>query len=111
MFKKKIKHLLLILLNVQDQPFTVKNPKLDSNSALAKKRRAKGQQLPQLQVSTNTTWGKGPDGHSVCGGQGPDGLGVGNSQGPDGQGVGDGQRPDGQGVSVGLTVIRPRLIG
>jgi len=26
----------------QDQPFTVKNPKLDSNSALAKKRRAKG---------------------------------------------------------------------
>merc|ERR1739838_194724 len=25
----------------QDQPFTVKNPKLDSNSALAKKRRAK----------------------------------------------------------------------
>ena len=34
----------------QDQPFTVKNPKLDSNSALAKKRRAKGQPLPQLQV-------------------------------------------------------------
>lgn len=34
----------------QDQPFTVKNPKLDSNSALAKKRRAKGAQtLPQLQ--------------------------------------------------------------
>merc|ERR1719295_1093695 len=33
----------------QDQPFTVKNPKLDSNSALAKKRRAKGQPLPQLQ--------------------------------------------------------------
>jgi len=34
----------------QDQPFTVKNPKLDSNSALAKKRRAKGgQALPQLQ--------------------------------------------------------------
>lgn len=31
----------------QDQPFTVKNPKLDSNSALAKKRRAKA--LPQLQ--------------------------------------------------------------
>merc|ERR1719429_537598 len=33
----------------QDQPFTVKNPKLDSNSALAKKRRAKGGPLPQLQ--------------------------------------------------------------
>ena len=38
----------------QDQPFTVKNPKLDSNSALAKKRRAKGQPLPQLQVMTMT---------------------------------------------------------
>ena len=29
------------IAGVQDQPFTVKNPKLDSNSALAKKRRAK----------------------------------------------------------------------
>jgi len=35
--------------HTQDQPFTVKNPKLDSNSALAKKRRAKGGPLPQLQ--------------------------------------------------------------
>jgi mitogen-activated protein kinase-activated protein kinase 2 len=33
----------------QDQPFKVKNPMQDSNSALAKKRRAKGQPLPQLQ--------------------------------------------------------------
>ena len=39
----------------QDQPFTVKNPKLDSNSALAKKRRAKGQPLPQLQVTMTMT--------------------------------------------------------
>jgi len=33
----------------QDQPFTVKNPKLDSNSALAKKRRAKGGAPPTIQ--------------------------------------------------------------
>ena len=40
--------------HTQDQPFTVKNPKLDSNSALAKKRRAKGGPLPQLQVILTT---------------------------------------------------------
>jgi len=33
----------------QDQPFTVKNPKLDSNSALAKKRRAKTGGPPTIQ--------------------------------------------------------------
>jgi len=33
----------------QDQPFTVKNPKLDSNSALAKKRRAKTGAPPTIQ--------------------------------------------------------------
>merc|ERR1712152_110730 len=33
----------------QDQPFTVKNPKLDSNSALAKKRRAKAGAPPTIQ--------------------------------------------------------------
>ena len=41
----------------QDQPFTVKNPKLDSNSALAKKRRAKA--LPQLQVGVEQWWPEG----------------------------------------------------
>ena len=96
----------------------MKNPKLDSNSALAKKRRAKGQQLPQLQVSTNTSWGKGPDGQGVSNSKGPDGQGVSNSKGPDDLSIGDGQRPDGQGVGdgqrpdsqAGLTVIRPRLL-
>ena len=85
----------------------MKNPKLDSNSALAKKRRAKGQQLPQLQVSTNTSWGKAQDGQGVSNSKGPDDLSIGDGQRPDGQSVGDGQRPDSQ---VGLTVIRPRFL-
>jgi len=41
----------------QDQPFTVKNPKLDSNSALAKKRRAKAPPTIQEQLTQESMEG------------------------------------------------------
>jgi len=44
----------------QDQPFTVKNPKLDSNSALAKKRRAKAPPTIQEQLTQESMEGAEP---------------------------------------------------